>query len=133
MRYGYYFCTKRCGQGSSIPIKHVDAATTELLANISLTDASIELISAFLRRTYYLRIGALKQKRDHADIELKKVYETRQTLIEKNLNGIYSDDVFKEQNKLLEERIIGIQVLLNAAVIDKYNLEAITKFIQGKL
>ena len=62
------------------------------------------MINAFLRRAYYQRTGALKQKRDQADIELKKIYETRQALIQKNLSGIYSDDIFKEQNKILEEK-----------------------------
>jgi len=64
----------------------------------------VKLIQAFLQRTYYLRIDALQQKRDHADIELQKVYETRQVLIEKNLSGVYSDNIFKEQNKVLEKK-----------------------------
>jgi hypothetical protein len=52
--------------------------------------------------------------------------------IEKNLSGVYSDDIFKEQNKLLEEKIKGIQAAKNDSIIEKYNLEAITKFIQNK-
>jgi site-specific DNA recombinase len=132
LRYGYYFCTKRCGQGSSIPIKDIDTATTELLSKISLKPESVELIQAFLRRTYYFRIGSLKTKHDQADVELVKVYELRQSLIEKNLSGTYSDDIFKEQNKLLEEKVKGIQAAKNDSVIEKYNLEAISKFIQDK-
>lgn len=131
-RYGYYFCSRRCDQSPSIPVKLIDEATSELLAKISLKPETIELLQAFLRRTYYLRIGSLKQKRDQADIELKKVYELRQSLIEKNLNGTYSDDIFKEQNKLLEEKIKMIQVAKNDSVLEKYNLEAITQFIQDK-
>lgn len=77
-------------------------------------------------------IDALKQKRDHVDIELQKVYETRQMLIEKNLSGVYSDDIFKEQNKVLEEKIKAIQAAKNDTVIEKYNLEAISTFIQDK-
>lgn len=42
-----------------------------------------ELACAFLRQTYYLRIGALRKKRELADIELKKLQELRQKLIEK--------------------------------------------------
>lgn len=131
--YGYYFCVDRCGPGSSIPVKVIDDATEELLKKMSLKPKTAELINAFLRRTYYLRIGALQQMRDQADVELKRVYETRQQLIEKNMSGVYSDDIFKEQNKLLEEKIKAIQAAKNDTVLEKYNLEAISQFIRDKL
>ena len=99
---------------------------------ITVKPKTMELLIAYLRKTYYQRIGVLQKKRDHADIELKKLYEFRQALIEKNLSGVYSDDVFKEQNKLLEEKIRDIQVTKNDALLSKYNLEAITAFIKGK-
>ena len=130
--YGYYFCIKRCGEKSNVPFKLIEADTSELLQSISLKPETAQLINAFLRRSYSLRIGGLRQKRDHADIELKKIYETRQALIEKNLNGTYSDAIFKEQNKILEEKIATVQVAKDETVIEKYNLEAITKFIETK-
>lgn len=130
--YRYYFCIKRCGAKSNVPFTDIEPKTSELLRNISLKPETTALINAFLRRTYYLRISSLKQKRDQADIELKKVYETRQALIEKNLSGIYSDDIFKEQNKILEEKITAIQAAKDETIIEKYNLEAITNFIQTK-
>ena len=130
-RYGYYFCPKRCG-GSSIPKKQIEETTDELLDKISLRPETVELINAYLRHTYYLRIGSLRQKRDKADSELKKLYELRQSLIEKNLSGVYSDDIFKEQNKLLEEKVKGVQEAKSDTIIEKYNLEDITKFIQAK-
>lgn len=130
--YGYYFCIKRCGAKSNVPLTEIEPETTSVLKSVTLKPETAELISAFIRRTYYMRISSLTQKRDHADIELKKVYETRQALIEKNLNGTYSDDIFKEQNKLLEEKIAAIQAAKDETTIEKYNLEAITKFIQTK-
>ncbi|MES2970851.1 MAG: recombinase family protein [Patescibacteria group bacterium] len=129
-KYAYYFCVKRCS--SSVTISDIETTTDELLRDITLKDESVKLINAFLRRTYYLQIDSLKQKRDHADIELQKIYETRQALIQKNLDGVYSDDIFKEQNKVLEEKIKAIQAAKNDTVIEKYNLEAISKFIQEK-
>ncbi len=131
-RYGYYFCPKRCGAGSSVPVKQIEDLTHELLTKMSLRQEAVELINAYIRQTYFLRIGALRKKREAADVELKKLFELRQALIEKNLHGIYSDEIFKEQNKLLEEKISGVQTAKSDAVIEKYNLEAITKFIQYK-
>lgn len=130
-RYAYYFCQKRCVT-SSIPTEEVHQEMLELLKKITVKPKTMELLIAYLRKTYYQRIGVLQKKRDHADIELKKLYEFRQALIEKNLSGVYSDEVFKEQNKLLEEKIRDIQVTKNDALLSKYNLEAITTFIKGK-
>jgi site-specific DNA recombinase len=131
-RYGYYFCEKRCGAKSSIPVKQIEAETDALLSLISLRPEAIELINAYLRQTYYLRIGSLRQKREKADSELKKLYELRQALIEKNLQGIYSDDIFKEQNKLLENQISAVQAAKSETILEKYSLEVITKFIQAR-
>lgn len=130
--YGYYFCIKRCGAKSNVPFTQIEPETAALLEGVRLKPETAELICAFLRRTYHLRIGALRQKRDQADAELKKIYETRQALIEKNLSGVYSDDIFKEQNKILEEKIAALQAAKDETVIEKYNLESITQFILTK-
>ena len=130
--YGYYFCFKRCQAKSNVPFSEIEPETSALLKKITLKPETAQLINAYIRRTFILRMSSLKQKRDQADIELKKVYETRQALIEKNLSGIYSDEIFKEQNKILEEKIAAIQAAKDETVIEKYNLEAITNFIQTK-
>lgn len=130
--YPYYFCVKRCGAKSNVALKDIDDERMKLLAKMDLKPETVKLIQAYLRHTYYLRIGAVTQKRDRADVELKQVYATRQALIEKNLSGIYSDDIFKEQNKVLEEKIKAIYVAKNDTVLEKYNLEAINKFIEDK-
>jgi site-specific DNA recombinase len=130
--YPYYFCMKRCGPKSNVPLKAIDSEREELLAKISLKPETVKLIQAYLRQNYKLRMGAVMQKRDRAEVELKQVYSTRQALIEKNLSGVYSDDIFKEQNKVLEEKITAIHVAKNDDVLAKYNLEAITEFIEEK-
>ena len=132
-RYAYYFCKKRCGVGSSVPTKTLEEATNELVATMSLKSETVELLNAFLRKTYVLRISSLQKRRAEADNELKKVHEFRQALIEKNVSGVFSDDIFKEQNRMLEDKIQTIQIAKSDAVIDKYNLEDISTFIENKL
>ena len=130
--YAYYFCIKRCASKSNVPLTDIEPETSKLLRKISLKPETAQLVNAYIRRTYALRIGTLQQKRNQADVALAKVYETRQTLIEKNLNGTYSDDIFKEQNNVLEEKIAAIQAAKDETVIEKYSLEKITKFIETK-
>lgn len=130
--YGYYFCRHRCKDSNVTSAKLVQD-TADYLGKISLTENTAKLFNAFLRRTYFQRAKTLQKRREEADTELKKQYETRQALIEKNLAGIYSDDMFKEQNKILEEKISIIQFTKNDELLDKYDLAPITKFVETKL
>ena len=131
-RYAYYFCQKWCGKGHSVPIADLEETTTKLLSSISMTDKALDLVGTYLRKTYYQRVTTLQKRREQADDELKKLYETRQSLIGKNLAGIYSDDIFKEQNKLIEQKIATIQMTKNDDLITKYNIEDVTLFIKEK-
>jgi DNA invertase Pin-like site-specific DNA recombinase len=131
-KFAYYSCQKWCGRGHSVPMKEIEDATTKLLNDVSMTPKALELVGSYLRKTYFQRITTLQKRREQADDELQKLYETRQTLIEKNLSGIYSDDIFKEQNRLLEQKIATIQLTKNDDLITKYNIEDVTLFIQDK-
>ena len=131
-KYAYYFCQKWCGKGGSIRIEDIERETTTLLRTLSMSERSIDLFCIYLRKTYFQRITTLQKRRESADEELRKLYETRQSLIQKNLDGIYSDEIFKEQNKILEERIAIIQMTKSDDVITKYNIENITLFIKEK-
>lgn len=132
-KYAYYFCRNRCDDGVSIPVDTIHNETVKKLRNISLFPDTAKTFNSFLRRTFYERIASLKTKRENAEEELKKLYILRQSLIQKNLEGVYSDDVFKEQNRLLEERIKIVQIAKSDTVIEKYNLEDIANFIETKL
>lgn len=131
-KYAFYFCSHRC-KGMNTKSATLDTAVIEKLDSVKLTANTSGLFNAWLRRKYYERLSTLQKRRESADMELKKLYEFRQALIEKNIAGIYSDDVFKEQNDKVEGKIKTLQVTKNDDLIQKYNLEAITKFVQSKL
>ncbi|MDE2589140.1 MAG: recombinase family protein, partial [Patescibacteria group bacterium] len=130
-KYAYYFCKKRCG-GPSVAKDVLEHEMLHLLNRITPKQQTIDLLIAFIRKTYYERVATLNKRREEANTQLKKCYETRQALIEKNLAGVYSDDVFKEQNRLLEEKIKDIQITKNDEMVSKYNLEAIITFLKEK-
>ncbi len=130
--YAYYFCLNHC-KGLNTNIAKLNEATAVELSKIKLNSEAIDLFTAWLRQKYYLRLSSLQKRRDTADAELKKLFEFRQALIEKNISGVYSDDIFKEQNKAVEKKIQAVQVSKNDDLIQKYNLEAITRFVKVKL
>ncbi len=130
-RYAYYRCQKGC-RLPSISADKVNEATIHFLSSITPTKEGLDAFISLLRRTYYERVTQLQKRRDEADNELKKLYELRQSLIQKNLDGVYSDDIFKEQNKLIEGQIVNVQITKDDALLAKYNLEAIIIFMRGK-
>lgn len=130
--YAYYFCPKGC-KGSMVSAPKLEDSMIGLVSKVALKPKAVDLFIAFLRKKYFERVSTLQKRREQADSELKKTYEFRQALIEKNLSGIYSDEIFKEQNKILEEKIKDIQFTKNDELIEKYNLEKIVEFVKGKL
>lgn len=129
--YPYYFCLNHC-KGLNTARHKIEDSLTVLLNEISLTKEAEALFIAWLREKYFNRASSLVQRRDTADLELKKLYEFRQTLIEKNISGVFSDGIFKEQNKMVEEKVQLIQTTKNDDLVQKYNLEVITKFFNSK-
>ncbi len=129
--YPYYFCPNRCLK--SCPVATLENYTSTYLESITPTKETIDLFNAFLRKTYFQRISSLKKRREQADGELKKLYELRQGLIEKHLTGIYSDEMFKEQNLVIEQKLRALQIAKNDDVLTDYNLEKVTRFIEEKL
>ena len=130
-KFAYYLCNKRCGT-PSIPVDKLNDSTKSFLSTISPTKECLDAFIALLRRSFVERGAQLRKRREEADIQLKKFYEMRQALIQKNLSGVYSDEIFKEQNKLIEEQIASIQITKDDALLAKYNLEAIVKFMKEK-
>ncbi len=128
-KYGYYICRGRCG-GSSVPINEFHQGMLDLLKAITPTPACLELFITLLRSTYMHKLSILQNRKTEADVELAKLYALRQALIEKNLNGVYSDEMFKEQNAVIEDKIAALQLAKSDALVDKYNLEEVIIFIK---
>ena len=116
----------------SISVDKLHGITINYLSSITPTKEGLDAFIALLRRIYFQRVVQLQKRRDEADNELKRLYELRQSLIQKNLNGIYSDEIFKEQNKLIEGQISNVQITKDDALRAKYNLELIVKFMRDK-
>ncbi len=131
-RYAYYVCRSRCG-APSVPVEDSKIFLLSFLKEINLTENGIKILIAFIRSNYMKRIVILQKKKVAADAELIKLYGMRQTLVEKNLSGTYSDEIFKEQNSLIEEKIKDLHVLKESSQLQKYTLEDTVAFINEKL
>ncbi len=54
-------------------------------------------------------------------------------MIEKNLAGTYSDDIFREQNSIIEKKLVEAHAVQSDELIDKYDINAILRFLEEKL
>lgn len=86
-----------------------------------------------LLKTYNKHLAKLSKGKKTADEEIEKLQVLRQTLVEKNLAGVYSDDIFKEQNTMIEEKLIAAHASKSDELVEKYDINKLLMFLQGKL
>ncbi|MGH7202816.1 MAG: hypothetical protein ACREHC_00015 [Candidatus Levyibacteriota bacterium] len=82
---------------------------------------------------YHKRLSRLQKLKNEAETEIARLKQQRKLLVEKNMNGVYSDEIFKEQNAIIEDKIIKAQILKEESTIDKYNVYDVVTFLKTKL
>ncbi len=131
-RYGYYFCRNRC-IGKSEPIERLDFAMKALLKDVSPTEQGLKFFLKAFLYTYQKKLKEVNKRQNNAEDEIAKLKALRQTLVEKNLAGIYSDEVFKEQNAVIEEKLATAYSANDSELINQFNVEAGIAFLEKKL
>jgi len=130
-KYAYYFCKSRCG-APSLPVKFVDDSLIDFLKEITPKKSSLDLFLFLLRKTFNKNLAQLRAKSEKAEFEIQQLKALRKTLVQKNLAGIYSDEIYLEQNKDIEDKITTAQIVLNATTFDRYNIDDIETFMREK-
>ncbi len=132
-RYGYYFCANRCGAPSSININNMEVSVISNLKDLEPTARLFEKVSKSLRQKYISRMGKFQTAAQDKVAVIEAVKETRQSLIEKNLAGLYSDELFREQLAVLDQKLADAYAAQSRANLANYNYEVLFKFIEEKL
>lgn len=128
-RYPYYWCSKKCNC-KCIPVKTLEDALIVAMKKVEPTKERLNIFIAFLYKTYHQRLSRLTKIRNEADEEIDRLKALRKVLVEKNLAGTYSDEIFKEQSAMIEDKITRAQIVKNDTTMDKYNIDAVTSFIK---
>lgn len=128
-KYSYYWCASKCNY-KCIPTKELEDALILLLKQITPKEECTKLFFEFVYKAYHSRVGRLNKIKANADREVANIKALRKVLVEKNLSGVYSDDIFREQNAILEEKMTQAQIVKDDAKLDKYNVEAVTSFMK---
>ena len=123
---------KRCVQ-ISVPVKTLQDELIKLLQKINPSEVGLKLYCNRLLKKYNQQLLKLKKKVNVANDEISKLQTLRQVLVEKNLAGIYSDEIFKEQNSIIEAKIIAAHAAQDDELVTKYDINKIIKFLEDKL
>ncbi len=130
-RYPYYRCAGKCT--TSIPAKTLDGAMIEVLKAITPREECLELFTKYIKEAYEERVANLKHTKKHADEEIQRLADLRKVLVEKNLLGIYTDEIFKEQNAEIEKKMAKAQTAKADSTLEKYDINKLTGFIKETL
>jgi chorismate mutase len=131
-KYAYYACGKKCNY-KTIQVHKLEEIIINELKAATPTKENLNLFIEFITKTFHERLSRLHKIRNDADREIEELKMLRKLLVEKNLKGIYSDEVFREQNSMIEEKITKAQIVKDDATINKYNIDAVITFIKTML
>ncbi len=130
-RFPYYRCSAVCTK--SIRRETLEETLTDLLKRITPKEECTNLFIQQMYKVYHARYARLRKVKDDADDEIARLQDLRRQLVEKNLAGVYSDEIFKEQNIMIEEKMTKAQIAKEDSTFEKYNIEAITSFMRTLL
>ncbi len=128
-RYGYYRCSTNCTT-KSVKAELLEEALISVLKKCTPSTACKDLFLDCMSKRYTEHLGRLQKTRFQADDEINRLKELRKTLVKKNLEGVYSDEVFKEQNGYVEEKMIQAQIAKEDGKIEQYNMNALMSFVK---
>lgn len=131
-KYGYYRCGSPCNS-ISIKVDELENALMGSLKEVTPKKECLNLFINFIYKAFHERTSRLQKIKNKADDEIIRLQMLRKQLIQKNLAGVYSDEIFKEQNALIEDQILQAQIVKDDSTIDKYNIDAVTTFIKTLL
>ncbi len=131
-KFAYYRCSKFC-TGKSIRVDTIEGELKGVLKSLTPTNDAREIFIAFIQSSFKKKFTQLQKIRAQADHEIAKLHDTRRQLVEKNLAGIYSDEIFKEQNAIIEDKMIKTQIMKIDDNLEQYNINKITDFMKTVL
>ncbi len=132
-RYPYYFCGSRIHKSRSFPRSGLELEFVEHLKTIEPKPELLLLFKEMIKEKWQSRYSAIeaRQKALHAD--LKALKELRSRLVEKNLKGVYSDEVFQEQQSKIEGEILVKKSLISESRLDKIDIDIVLNFFENFL
>lgn len=133
-KYPYYWCYKsqKCHSKYVLAWDLHDSLDV-ILRNTKLSDVGIKAFQLILKAEYSKRHSKIVMHQAKGKQLIGKLTAMRTNLVNKHLSGLYSDEVFLEQNTFLSENITRLQRSNDSKSIKQYKLEACWDFVSHKM
>lgn len=130
-RYPYYHCT-RCKSpfSRSTPKEQLEQEFISLLESTAPKKEVLRLFQEIVKATWKERYKMSSEAQKRLQEALGELEIKREALIEKNLKGIYSDELFKEQLARIDEEIAIKKSLLSETEMEKIDVETLLNFTE---
>lgn len=132
--YPYYWCYKSLVCRS--PYVHAKVLHGELniiLKNLKLSQIGKDIFLLLLKDEYSKRYSRIKMHQSKGKQMIDKFSTMRTNLVSKHLSGIYSDEVFAEQNDMLSQNIKRLKQAINANSIQGYTLSLCEDYVSARI
>lgn len=131
-RYPYYRCSKSC-IGKSIKVEDLETSVQTLLKKVTPKSEALDQFINNISKIFTTRKALLEKRKTKIDQQILELLLKRKVLVSKNLDGLYSDEVYKEQANIIEDKMVRLQVLKEETAFDKYDIKSLKDFIKTKL
>lgn len=132
-RYAYYFCGRGTHKSISVPKEKFENEFLNFMRDIEPDQNLVKLFTAMVKEKWQNRYKRVSQDLKALEVELEALMEVKRRLVDKNLKGIYSDEVYKEQNDKVEDQILVIKSTLSESKLDKIDIDVIVTFMNSFL
>lgn len=130
-RYPYYYCA-HCKGSRYTPREVLHGAFYELLREIDANKLRL-LATMLVTKIQQHRLRRLKERERITSNQIHRLTEQKQGMIDKNLAGVYPDDVFKEQYPLIEQQLKNLSILNTSLPFDQYKIDGVRQHILENL
>lgn len=124
-KYAYYRCPKH---KPSVNVEVVEREFFDLLQSIKPTEETVERFTVILKAKYDGKYKELISNVSTLEKELQCLETTRKKLVQKNLDGIYDDVLFKEQDNDIKDKMVVKKIQISEAAMDKLDIDTICEF-----
>ncbi len=132
-KYPYYYCLEKSHFSPSVPKENFEKEFIQFMTKVKPKKKFVQLFTAMVKEKWQDRYSHLINKQKGVDRELSDLYEVRKKLGQKHLQGIYSDEAFKEQLELIEDQILVKKTIKSEAKLQKIDIDILVNFMNNFL
>lgn len=126
--YAYYRCLSSKCRLPSIPKEELEKDFIRLLDKLKPTPAFVKIFNFVVKDVWNKKFNQVDNNKKNVKKKIEELERRKELLVEKNLEGIYSDELFKDMLSKIEEELLVHKSLINEFEMERINIDTILNF-----